>query len=150
MVQQILAALSLVSLSSDRRWLFSALSSLTIVFTNNSPARVWLAPSRRVTGCILPTTHLLQWATFSVTQALNSFGWTVQSEVFCENPRIPLTGLLFFVCKDFLFVYDLFISHLIPQRELRSPPTRVSANRPTIIGLRTRSFGCQTHLVTII
>ena len=113
----------------------SPLSQLSSLTTPQPGSWVWLAPSRRVTGCILPTTHLLQWATFSVTQALNSFGWTVQSQVFCEKPRIPLTGLLFFVCKDFLFVYDLFISHLIPQRELGSPPTRVSANRPTIIGL---------------
>ena len=68
---------------------------------------------------------------FSVTQALlNSFDWTdVQvSAKTQEYWRL-------FVCKGFLFVYDLFISHLIPQRESWFPPTRVSANSSAIIRL---------------
>ena len=90
-----------------------------------------LAPSHRVTGCILPTTNLLQWATFFCNTGSSQQFWLDRRRLSAKTQKY----WRLFVCKGFLFVYDLFISHLIPQRESGFPPTRVSANSSAIIRL---------------
>ena len=64
------------------------------------------APSHRVTGCILPTTHLLQWADFFCNTALSSFELTL---VLCVNLRVQSTPRRLASCSMYAKVSSLSV-----------------------------------------